>query len=107
MFYSYSYDISDHTSNPLFSQDCNGKDSNAIPAVSGWSLGEGRGEEWSKGWIYSASSNSSKLFYSSFSKNSFTYLHIFSKSVSTAPSVSSLLEFSLSCCVFRWTERRS
>ncbi len=29
-------------------------------------------------------------FTPSFSKNSFTYLHIFSKSVSTAPSVSSL-----------------
>lgn len=73
MFYSYSYDISDHTSNPFFSQDCNGKDSNAIPAVSGWSLGKGGGEEWSKGWTkramgYSTSSNSSKLFYASFSK---------------------------------------
>ncbi|KAK2878817.1 hypothetical protein Q8A67_019608 [Cirrhinus molitorella] len=36
---NYSYDISDHTSSPFFSRDCNGKESNAIPAVSGQSLG--------------------------------------------------------------------
>lgn len=55
MLYSYNYDISDHTNSPFFSWDCNGKDANAIPAVSGQISGggwvrseakDGRRERW-------------------------------------------------------------
>lgn len=78
MLYSYSYDISDHTSSPFFSRDCNGKESNAIPAVSGRSLEGGverrRDEDSTR--LFCLVKQQQPLLLVLF-KNSSTYLHFF------------------------------